>query len=50
LIPPDTLHWHGAAPDRFFAHLAMMEVDDEGHGTAWGEPVSEEDYTTPPTV
>jgi quercetin dioxygenase-like cupin family protein len=44
-IPPDTWHWHGAAPDRFFAHLAMMEVDDAGNGTAWFEPVSEADYT-----
>src|SRR5689334_1541766 len=26
LIPPDTHHWHGAAPDRLFAHLAMSEV------------------------
>ena len=21
-IPPDTMHWHGAAPDRLFSHLA----------------------------
>ena len=48
-IPPDTWHWHGAAPDRFFAHLAMMEVDDAGNGTAWFEPVSEMDYTAPAT-
>jgi quercetin dioxygenase-like cupin family protein len=47
IIPPDTVHWHGAAPDRFFAHLAMMEVDDQGNGTAWHEAVSEDDYTAP---
>jgi quercetin dioxygenase-like cupin family protein len=47
MIPPDTWHWHGAAPDRFFAHLAMMEVDDAGNGTAWFEPVSEADYNAP---
>jgi quercetin dioxygenase-like cupin family protein len=44
LIPPDTRHWHGAAPGQFFAHLAMMEVDDDGRGTQWFEPVSETDY------
>jgi quercetin dioxygenase-like cupin family protein len=27
---PGEKHWHGAAPDRFMAHLAMLEVDDEG--------------------
>ena len=46
-IPPDTWHWHGAAPDRVFAHLAMMEVTDDGRGTEWFEPVSEADYTAP---
>ncbi|MCA8930777.1 MAG: cupin domain-containing protein, partial [Alphaproteobacteria bacterium] len=30
MIPPNTRHWHGAAPDRFFVHLAMSEVDDKG--------------------
>ena len=49
-IPPDTWHWHGAAPDRVFAHLAMMEVTDEGKGTAWYEQVSEADYTAPPAA
>ena len=27
---PGEDHWHGAAPDRFMTHLAMLEVDDEG--------------------
>jgi quercetin dioxygenase-like cupin family protein len=30
VIPPDTRHWHGAAPDRLFIHLAMSEVSDTG--------------------
>jgi len=47
-IPPDTWHWHGAAPDRVFAHLAMMETSDSGQGTSWFEHVSEEDYHEPP--
>ena len=44
MIPPNTLHWHGAAPDRLFAHLAMSETGDDGGGTAWGEHVSDADY------
>ena len=45
VIPPDVRHWHGAAPDRLFAHLAMSELNDRGEGTAWFEHVSDADYT-----
>jgi quercetin dioxygenase-like cupin family protein len=48
MIPPDTLHWHGAAPDRLFAHLAMSETGEGGAGTSWGEQVSEAEYRSPP--
>ena len=48
LIPPDTRHWHGAAPDRLFSHLAMSELNDKREGTAWFEHVSDSDYTKPP--
>ena len=48
LIPPDVRHWHGAAPDRLFAHLAMSEVTDTGAGTVWLEKVSDEDYMKAP--
>jgi quercetin dioxygenase-like cupin family protein len=24
-------HWHGAAPDRFMTHIAMLDVDDQGN-------------------
>src|SRR5690348_18322987 len=41
VIPPDVLHWHGAAPDRLFAHMATSENSDSGAGTAWGEQVSD---------
>jgi len=44
MIPPNTLHWHGAAPDRLFAHLAMSESGEDGGGTAWGEHVSDAEY------
>ena len=48
VIPPDTRHWHGAAADRLFTHLAMSEVSDTGEGTAWFEKVSDEDYNKEP--
>ena len=48
VIPPNTRHWHGAAPDKLFAHLAMSETTDTGEGTAWFEKVSDEDYTKAP--
>jgi quercetin dioxygenase-like cupin family protein len=47
MIPPGVLHWHGAAPDRLFAHLAMSENSDAGAGTSWGEHVSDGDYAAP---
>ena len=47
IIPPNTRHWHGAAPDKLFAHLAMSEQTDQGEGTAWFEHVSDTDYTAP---
>ena len=28
---PGEDHWHGAAPNRFMTHLAMLEVDDDGN-------------------
>lgn len=52
VIPPNTRHWHGAAPDRLFIHLAMSEITDQGEGTQWFEKVSDEDYlkTTAPVA
>jgi len=42
---PGEEHWHGAAPGRFMAHLALMEGDgsDEPQ-TVWGEAVTDSDY------
>ena len=42
-IPANTKHWHGAAPDSWFSHLAI-EVPGEETSAEWLEPVSEEDY------
>jgi quercetin dioxygenase-like cupin family protein len=41
---PGEDHWHGAAPDRFMTHLAMLEVDDQGQSAAWGEHVTDAEY------
>ncbi len=41
---PGEEHWHGAAPDRFMSHLAMLEVDAEGTSATWGEHVTDEEY------
>ena len=46
-IPPNTMHWHGASPDRLFAHLALSEAGEKGEGTVWGEHVSDAEYTAP---
>lgn len=42
-IPPEVKHWHGAAPDSWFAHLAV-EVPAQGKSTEWLEPVSDDEY------
>lgn len=42
-IPPEVKHWHGAAPDSWFQHLAI-EVPGEETKNEWCEPVSDADY------
>ena len=42
-IPANVKHWHGAAPDSWFSHLAF-ELDGEETSNEWLEPVSDEDY------
>ena len=42
-IAPGVKHWHGAAPDSWFSHLAV-EVPGENCRSLWCEPVSEEEY------
>ena len=41
---PGEEHWHGAAPDRFMTHLALLDVDDDGNSATWGEHVTDEEY------
>jgi quercetin dioxygenase-like cupin family protein len=40
---PGEEHWHGAAPNRFMTHIAMLEVDDKGNSATWGEHVTDEE-------
>ena len=42
-IPAGVKHWHGAAPDSWFSHLAV-EAPGEGTRNEWCEPVSDADY------
>lgn len=42
-IPPEVKHWHGAAKDSWFAHIAIS-VPAEGASNEWLEPVSDEEY------
>ena len=42
-IPTGVKHWHGAAPDEWFSHLAI-EVPGEETSNEWCEPVADELY------
>ena len=42
-IPAEVKHWHGAAADSWFSHLAI-EVEGEDCSNEWLEPVDAEDY------
>ena len=44
-IPVGVKHWHGAAPDSWFSHLAV-EVPGENGSNEWLEPVSDEAYAS----
>lgn len=43
-IPAEVKHWHGAATDSWFAHLAI-EVPGEDTSNEWLEPVDNEEYS-----
>lgn len=42
-IAPDVVHWHGAAPDSWFAHVAIT-CNPQTNAAVWLEPVSDEQY------
>ena len=42
-IPAEVKHWHGAAPDSWFSHIAIEVAGDES-SNEWCEPVLDEEY------
>lgn len=42
-IAPGVEHWHGAAPDSWFAHLAI-ECNPENNEVTWLDPVTDAEY------
>lgn len=42
-IAPSVEHWHGAAPDSWFAHIAIT-ANPQNNATKWLSPVSDEQY------
>lgn len=44
VIPAGVKHWHGAAPDSWFAHLAVEVPGEEAHNE-WLESVLDEEYS-----
>lgn len=42
-IAPDVVHWHGAAPDSWFSHLAI-ECNPQMNKNTWLGPVSDAEY------
>ena len=42
-IPAGVKHWHGAAKDSWFVHIAV-EVPGKNTSSEWCEPVSDEEY------
>lgn len=46
-IPANVKHWHGAAADSWFAHLAF-EIPGDDTSNIWLEPVADQDYNRLP--
>jgi quercetin dioxygenase-like cupin family protein len=47
---PGESHWHGAAPSRFMAHIAIQEADESGSFATWGTHVSDAEYNAAPAA
>ena len=43
-IAREVKHWHGAAKDSWFSHIAVEVPGDNTHNE-WLEPVSDEEYS-----
>ena len=46
-IQPNMKHWHGAAPDSWLVHIAIMTNPLKGDAR-WLEPVTDEEYNNLP--
>ncbi len=44
-IPPNVIHWHGAASNSEFVHIALTNYKD-GQNVAWGDKVTDEQYSS----
>ena len=44
-INPNVKHWHGATPDSWLAHIAIITNPQKGDAE-WLESVTDEEYTT----
>lgn len=42
-IPAGVVHWHGAAPDSWFAHIAI-ECNPQTNKPTWLQPVNDKEY------
>lgn len=42
-IAPNVVHWHGAAPDSWFSHLAI-ECNPSSNKNTWFDPVDDRQY------
>jgi quercetin dioxygenase-like cupin family protein len=47
---PGENHWHGAAPTRFMAHVAIHQADENGKPVDWGRQVTDDEYAQTPTL
>ena len=47
---PGENHWHGAAPTRFMAHIAIQQADEQGNVVTWGEHVTDAEYANAPSL
>lgn len=43
-IAPEVVHWHGAAPDSWFAHIAIECNPNIKGGSTWLEAVNDKEY------
>jgi quercetin dioxygenase-like cupin family protein len=50
VFDPGENHWHGAAPNRFMAHVAMQQADDNGKPVEWGRHVDDDEYARAPAL